>query len=306
MLQYKRGDTMNDWKTPYSYFLDDTIYNCDYNIREEIGCIEKFRKWGFLKDLKWDFFAEYKALCKNCKHYKHDIGVYFGNGNCTDNFQNKNTILCRTKIKNQDELSLFISLVPKTVKAIYFDDVQTADLSALTKLISLECVVISYCPKLISFWDFEKTPSLKVLKYTANSHIKDLSELSKAENLEYFEIDSLISNTNINYVDSFYPLTKLKNLRQVSFSALTCLDKNIDNLINIPNLCKMWISPNTFPTEDFAKFETLKFKIYDEYGIYQNGKDFICPLGKGKRFFTSDKAKDKHLKNYLELMNKYR
>lgn len=296
---------MRDWKNPNDYFTDEMIYVCDYDIRQEIGCTEKFINLGFLKDLRWDYFAEYKTLCKDCKYYRHDVGVYFGNGNYTINFPTEDVIYCRTIIRNEDELSLFVSLVPKTIKAIFFDDIRIDNLSALKELSSLECVIISYCPKLLSFWNFEKTPNLKVLKYTANSHLKDLSELSKAENLEYFEIESLVSNVNMNYVDSFYPLTKLEKLKEVSFSSVMCSDNNIDNLINIPNLCKMWISPNTFSTEDFAKFEALKFKIYEEYGIYKNGDDFVCPLGKGKRCFRSEKAKEKFTNEYLELMGKY-
>ena len=54
----------------------------------------------------------------------------------------------------------------------------------------------------------------------------------------------------------------------------------------------------------------LKFKIYDEYGIYQYDKEEatiedIRPLGKGKRYFRSEKSKEKFIAQYKTLMQKY-
>ena len=80
----------------------------------------------------------------------------------------------------------------------------------------------------------------------------------------------------------------------------------LKDCINIPNLEKLWISPHTFETEQFAKFEALKFKIYDEYGIYKNGDDYIRPLGKGGRTFRSEKAKIAYQEEYAKMMEKYK
>ena len=157
---------MSAWKTIDDYISDDMLYDCNYDIRQEIGCTEKFRELGFLKNLRWDHYAEYQTLCKDCQYYKPNVGAYFNDGNCTINFSTKDTVICRNTIKTHDELSLFVSLVSKTVKTIVFEDVRIDNLNALSVLPKLECVIISYCPKLISFWNFEKTPNLKVLKYT--------------------------------------------------------------------------------------------------------------------------------------------
>lgn len=172
------------------------------------------------------------------------------------------------------------------------------------KFEQLECVLFSYNPKLMHFWDFSKTPNLKVLKYVANTQLTDLSELDRAQSLEYLGIETLVSRTNLNYVDSFYPLTKLDNLKELLIEATMCSDNNIENLIAIPKLEKLWISPHTFSTEDFAKFEAKKFKIYDEYGVYKNGDDYVRPLGKGRRCFQSENAKEKFIKEYKDLMGR--
>ena len=55
------------------------------------------------------------------------------------------------------------------------------------------------------------------------------------------------------------------SLDSLVISGVTTQDNNIDDLINIPNLKRLWISPDIYLAEDYAKFEALKFKIYDEY-----------------------------------------
>ena len=294
------------WKTPDDY-KDESLQNsCEYEIRCEIGCTETFFNSGFLKNSVWDRYAEYKLLCKECPHYTHNIGIYFGNGHTTDNIQEKDTVWCRCKIKSREELQEALSFFPKNTKAIFFDDIRMDSLNELEAFPDLECVLIGYAQKLIHFWDFPKTPKFKVLEYVANTHLTDLSELAHAKSLEYFGIEAPVSRVNLTYVDSFAPLKRIPSLKEVSLSSVMCTDNNIDNLIDIPNLEKLWISPHTFSTEDFAKFEARKFKIYEEYGIYQNSDDYVRPLGKGGRCFRSDTAKEKFSQEYQQMLLKYK
>lgn len=293
---------MDKWKTPNDYWDEDIFYPCDYEVCQKIGCTEKFHKLGFYTpENGWDHYAEYQTLFKTCPHYFKDIGIYFGSRKHTDNLNQADTVWCQDKILSHEGFVEFLSAIPKSVRTIYFNDIRTENLYELEELSKLECVLISYCPKLVHFWNFEKTPVLKVLEYTANSHLTDLSEISRAKSLEYFGIDTLVSRTNLNYIETFFPLIKLNALKEVSLNATMCLDDEIENLIKIPNLCKLWISPHTFSTEDFAKFEAKKFKIYEEYGIYQS-KDYVRPLGKGRKCFRSEKSKEKFKKEYGTMM----
>lgn len=218
---------------------------------------------------------------------------------------NCDCVFGREGISAHEELTKFVSTISKTTKAILFNDIRVDNLDILEDLHELECVIISYCPKLNGFWDFERTPRLKVLKYKGNRHFIDITQIEKAINLEYFEIDVLISQSNLNFIQSFEPLTKLKKLKEVVLRGVMCLDNNIDSLINISNLEKLWISPNTFSLDDFAKFESQKFKIFEEYGIFQNG-DFSCPLGKGGRVFRSEKSKEEFKQKYYDIMSIYK
>ena len=102
----------------------------------------------------------------------------------------------------------------------------------------------------------------------------------------------------------------MPKLDSLVISRVSAQDNNIDDLINIPNLKRLWISPDIYSTEDYAKFESLKFKIFDQYGIYEYDKEKatiedIRPLGKGKRYFKTEQSKEKFTIQYKKLMQKY-
>ena len=299
---------MKSWKTPEDYIEECIQCHCSSDTREAVGCTEKFYELGFFDMSRggWDLYAEYQILCKNCPHYTHDISLYFGIGKYTDNISESDTVWSRYKISKKSEFEDLLSVIPKGIKAISFADFRLETLTGLENFPNLECVLIDYAPKLQHFWDFTKTPKLKVLEYVSNTRMTDISEISSAVSLEYFGITTLISRLDkLSYVDSFYPLTQLPNLKELTLECAMCSDGNIDNLINIPNLEVLWISPHTFETEQFAKFEALKFKIYDEYGIYKNGDDYVRPLGKGGKLFCSEKSKAQYEEEYRALMQKY-
>ena len=300
---------MKSWKTPKDYIEEYIQWHCSSDTRESVGCTEKFYELGFFDMSRggWDLYAEYQTLCKTCPHYTHDISLYFGIGKYTDNISESDTVWCRYKISKKSEFEDLLSVIPKEIKAISFADFRLETLAGLEAFPNLECVLIDYAPKLLHFWDFTKTPKLKVLEYVSNTRLTNLNEISEAKSLEYFGISTLMSRLDkLSYVDSFYPLTKLPNLKELSLECAMCSDGNIDNLINIPNLEKLWISPHTFETTQFAKFEALKFKIYDEYGIYKNGDDYVRPLGKGGRLFRSEKSKAQFEEEYRSLMLKFK
>lgn len=300
---------MKSWKTPEDYIEECIQWHCSSGTREAVGCTEKFYELGFFDMSRggWDLYAEYQTLCKNCPHYTHDIALYFGIGKYTDNISESDTVWCRYKISKKSEFEDLLSVIPQEIKAISFTDFRLETLAGLENFPNLECVLIGYAPKLVHFWDFTKTPNLKVLEYVSNTRLTNLNEISEAKSLEYFGISTLISRLDkLSYIDSFYPLTQLTNLKELSLECAMCSDGNIDNLINIPNLEKLWISPHTFETEQFAKFEALKFKIYDEYGIYKNGDDYVRSLGKGGRLFRSEKSKTQFEEEYRSLMLKFK
>lgn len=293
------GDFMA-WKTP-EYYKTVMQHSCNYSIRQQIGCMTTFWDRGFLKNSIWDEYAMYELLCKQCPHYSHNVSIYFGNGNTDDHFEERSAVWCRCIIRNREEFAQAISHFPKHIKAVFFDSVDAETLTGLEQFTDLECALIGNGSKLIHFWDFTKTPKLKVLEYVSNKRLTDLSEIAQAKELEYFGIETLTSRVNLMYVDSFAPFKQLSHLKELSLNGVMCSDNRIDDLIDIPNMEKLWISPHTFSVEDFAEFEARKFKIYEEYGIFKNGT-FIRALGKRGRYFRSESEKEKFSKKYNEMM----
>ena len=68
----------------------------------------------------------------------------------------------------------------------------------------------------------------------------------------------------------------------------------------------LWISPNLFPMECYARFEAQKFKLSDEYGIYCDESDQSYPYGKGRRVMSTPAAKEKYLREYNLILEKYK
>ena len=119
-----------------------------------------------------------------------------------------------------------------------------------------------------------------------------------------------ISQINKTVLPTFSFLKEMQSLDSLIISGVTAEDNNIDDLINIPNLKRLWISPDIYSNEDYAKFEALKFRIFDEYGIFGYNKEKesiedMRPLGKGKRYFRSERSKEKFIAQYKSIMEKY-
>lgn len=292
-----------EWRTISDYEAEYLKNTCEREVREEIGCTKLFMENGFLKDSHWDRYAEYRLLCRNCPHYYNNVGIYFGKNQMTDDYCEKEGIWIMARIRNEEEWEEVLSSLPKSVKFIKINDIRTVNLSGLEQFPELQSVSVCYCPGLLHFWDFSRTPDLRAFGFMSNRHLSDLTELEGATGLEYFEIDTLFSRTNLMYVDSLVPLQKLQSLREVTLNAISSRDGALNALIDVPNLEKIWVSPHAFTTEQYAEFEARKFRIYDEYGIYRSG-DYVRPLGKGESF-RSAKAKEAFMIKYRKLMSQY-
>ncbi|MBE6661237.1 MAG: hypothetical protein E7605_07550 [Ruminococcaceae bacterium] len=146
---------------------------------------------------------------------------------------------------------------------------------------------------------------LRMLTVWMNKNLKSLSGLEDAVNLECLQFYTAFSDVSVHKIASFAPISNLKKLKEVIVSATESLDHNIDYLIDLPNLEYLWVSPNLFPTECYAKFEAKKFKLSDEYGIYCEENDDIYPYGKGKRVMHTAEQKNRYLNEYNELLQKY-
>ena len=292
----------NDSLSFYTYEM-----YCSFKNRESINCTEEFHNQGFFKNSTWDCYAEYLYKCKDCPYFKHDIGFYFGDNHYTNDFSNKKIFVI--KIRNTEELNLVVENLPDMTKAIWIRANKPINYSALEKLTKLQTVYMELTSKDI-LWNMDKTPNLDVLEIELGSNAPELSKISKGKSLRHLCLNTHISQTNNTIIPTLSFLKEMPNLDSLVISGVATQDNNIDDLINIPNLKRLWISPDIYSTEDFAKFEALKFKIYDEYGIYESHEEEptiedIRPLGKGKRYFKSEKSKEKFILKYKNMMKEH-
>ncbi len=299
-------DTQNFYDIAFNeglcfYQLDMT---CSFENREEIGCTNEFYNQGFLKDLVWDTYAEYRYKCRNCHYFKHDIGYYYGDKKFTDNFSEKEIFMIA--VKNTEDLDNAIKLLPKHTKALWLSSMGSIDYSSIADLPKLETVFIDIS-KNIALWDMSKTPNLQVLELNVGTIVPDLSGLKNAKSLRHFGLITHISQINKSIIPSFNIFKAIPVLDSLTLSGITSTDNHIDDLIAIPNLKRLWISPNIFSVEEYAKFESLKFKISDEYGIFSFNEEEneYYPFGNGKHRIKSKNAKERFAKEYKSLMEKY-
>ncbi len=292
----------NESLTFYTYEL-----YCSPEDRDIVNCTKEFLNQGFLKDSIWDKYAEYSYKCKDCPYFKHDIGFYFGDGHYTNDFSTKETFVI--SVKNTEELNIVVENLPTNTKTIWIGSTKPINYSALEKLPQLQTVSIGLGAKDI-LWDMQKTPNLDVLEIQLGANAPEIIEIKKAKNLRHLCLNIHTSQINKTVIPTFSFLKEMPHLDSLVISGVTTQDNNIEDLINIPNLKRLWISPDIYSTEDYAKFEALKFKIYDEYGIYEYDKEEatiedIRPLGRGKRYFKSEKSKEKFIVQYKSLMQKH-
>ncbi len=286
-------------KIPYINQFEDLF--CIFEEREEVKCTDEFYKKGFFKDLVWDKAAEYQYKCNACPYFKHDIGFYFGNDNYSDSFEEK-TAFC-LNVKTSAELSNVVRYMPNARKVFFLNHGKNFDFSPIETLHDIECVQV-YLGTHDILWNMNKTPNIRVLEINMGASPPSLEPLAMASCVEYLSLTVLISQINNTVLPSFDFFAGMKNLKGLVLSGTTNASRSIDALIALPHLERLWVSPNLFSTEEYAKFEAKRFKVYDEYGIFEND-DFGCPLGIGKRQFRSEQSKQKFSSEYKMLMSKY-
>ena len=287
-------------------FFAHELY-CSPENKKIVSCAEEFFNQGFLKNSVWDKYAEYLYKCKDCPYFRHNIGFYFGNGHYTNDFSNKEIFVIN--VKSTEELNCVAENLPANTKTIWISSTNPTNYYALEKLTQLQTVYISLGAK-DTLWDMSKTPALDVLEIKLGANAPELTAIKKAKNLRHLGLTIHISQLGKTVIPTFSFLKEMPDLDSLVLSGVAAQDNNIDDLINIPKLKRLWISPDIYSTEDYAKFEALKFKIYDEYGIYEYDKDDatiedIRPLGKGKRYFKTERAKEKFIIQYKKLMQNF-
>lgn len=282
------------------YLFEHFYQTCTAESKNKINC----RGVELCNDYSWiDVILGGEKTCRECEFCAERQGVYYEKNEFSENFENQEFVTLN-KTRTQEEFENVCKRISKQAKGIVIRGA-VSDASPLEQFTDLEFVVFEG-QRIARFWNISKTPNLRMLTIWMNKNLTSLSGLENSTNLECLQLYTSFSDVTVHKIASFAPISNLEKLKEVIISATESLDHNIDYLINLPNLEYLWISPNLFPMECYAKFEAQKFKLSDEYGIYCEENDDIYPYGKGKRLMHSAEQKNRYLSQYNELLQKYK
>lgn len=282
------------------YLLEHFYETCSQTAKRCLHCngVE-----GLGENYSWlDVLFYGDKKCGSCEFRMDGQGFYDGNGVFSRGFESQKYVSLN-HIRTQEEFESVCDKINQDVQGIVIRGA-VANAAPLEKFKKLEFVVLSD-QKIEHFWDMSQNPCLRILSIYGNHHLKSLKGLENAENLECIQFLSHIASVNTVKVDSFAPIANLPKLKEVIISATEPLDHNMDYLIGLEALEYLWISPNLFPMECYAKFEAKKFMLSQEYGIYLEEDGDILPYGKGKRVMHTAEQKEKYLREYRKLLGEY-
>ena len=281
------------------YLFEHFYQTCTAESRNGIDCCGAPLCDGY----SWiDVVLDGEKTCRECEHRTERQGFYYGKNEYSAAFEQQEFVTLGG-IRTQKEFEDVCKRISRDVKGLVIRGA-ISDASPLEQFASLAFVALEG-QRIAQLWDMAKTPNLRMLTVWMNKHLKSLSGLEGAANLECLQFYTSFSDVAVHKIASFAPIANLKKLKELVISATEPLDRNIDYLIDLASLSYLWISPNLFPTECYAKFEAKRFRLSEEYGIYCEEDDDIYPYGKGKRVMHSAEQKNRYLREYNALLQKY-
>ena len=243
-----------------------------------------------------------ESTCRDCPFAADRKGIYRGKRTFSPGFEEQEYV--DLKLRSQEELEFVCSRISPDVRGIRIWGA-FSDGSPLEKFKKLEYIELTD-QRIPCFWDLSENPELRYITVCANRHFASLAGLEKAKKLECLHLWTAASQLSSIKIDSLAPLAGLKDLKDVILSGVEPTDHNMDYLIDLPGLRYLWVSPNVFPMECYARFEAKKFMLGEEYGIYADEGDDTYPWGKGKRVLHGAEQKTNFLRQYMELVRQFR
>ena len=250
--------------------------------------------------------------CSKCKFGNPNIGLYgygqYYKENISRGFENQTKYFIHCK--SQKQLAEVLPKINPDAEAIEFGWGQIEDFSFLENFPKLKYVAFDSSRVTRIPWDVSKTPNLEQL-VVMGKRLFDLSQLKYALNLRSFYFWIATSRMDRQNIASLEPISQLPNLEEVEIQGARLMDENIEHLITIPKLKKLFVSPDMYDTESFARFEAEKFMINEAYGVYSNKEhDDFWGYGNDLPRLRMSKKHPKKIQNYLtgyyDLMNKYK
>lgn len=187
------------------------------------------------------------------------------------------------------------------------------DLAPIESLSEVEYITYFWNQRAEKLWNFKKTPKIKGLCIDDFTRLHSLIDLENAQNLIELEFGDKVWVKLI--LDTLDPLSMLKKLERLRFSAKKISDNRINPLSQLLSIKKLHFPSGLFTTQQIAWLKTKLPVDIDsivlnpywtiEKPIEMNGKSkntFI--VGKGKPFLDAVIDKKK-IEKYVNEFNSY-
>jgi len=131
-----------------------------------------------------------------------------------------------------------------------------SDLSRLEKLDEIESISFYWNQRAVKLWDLSKNKNLLSITLDDFTRLHSLQDLMLSDSLLEVSFGDRVWSSFV--LDSLSPLSNIKNLKKLTFSAKKIEDLQIAPIANIKNLTELEFPTNLFSTEKVA---WLKAKV---------------------------------------------
>lgn len=128
------------------------------------------------------------------------------------------------------------------------------DLSKLSALSNLKCVVFFWNQRAETLWDMSGNHSLRGVFLNDFSRLHNLDDLCSAPMLEELHFGDAVWDGLV--LNSLKPLQNCRNLKYLTFSAKKIIDNDLTPLSFLTDLEELWFSEKLFSTEQIAWLKT--------------------------------------------------
>lgn len=189
------------------------------------------------------------------------------------------------------------------------------DLTPIESLTDIEKITYFWNQKAENLWDFSKNIKLRSFSFDDFTKMHDLSSLENSNSIEELEFGDKIWSKYV--VNSLQPLSQIKNLRKLSFSAKNLIDNSVKPLSEIINLEEINFPAKMFSTEKVAWLTAHMPNILESNALRPYRRvlavdgsmsDEVIIIGKRKPIldWNTDRNKiEKYISNFDELVKFY-
>lgn len=206
----------------------------------------------------------------------------------------------------QNEFNYLIEHSEDRFKGFNFHNLHCVDISILSTLSKVEVIKIDGSRIIKSLWNMYNNTRLKALELTHMSQLRDIGEVTTAQNLVSLIIDFGVWESMT--INSLKPLRD-SSIEYLWYSPKKLLDLDFSFLLDMEHLKYLEFPLNFHTTEEIAWIKSRMPHIKGwSVKPYVEFKDKISIVGKRKPFIKKDETErlNKYILKFNNLVQKYK